>query len=41
MAIKLNIKNAYDRLDWDFIKKCFTNPGFADRWTAMNMYCQF
>lgn len=32
MAIKLEMKKAYDRLGWDFIKKCFTEFGVDDRW---------
>lgn len=29
-AIKLDMEKAYDRLDWQFIKKCFTNLGFSE-----------
>lgn len=28
MAIKLDIEKAYDMLDWNFIKKCFTDLRF-------------
>lgn len=37
MAIKLDMKKGYDRLDWKFIKKCFHDFGFADRWTSWIM----
>lgn len=32
MAIKLDMKKAYDKLDWHFIKRCFNKLGFVDRW---------
>lgn len=32
MTIKLYMENAHYRLDWQYIKKCFTNLGFADKW---------
>lgn len=31
MAIELDIKKAYDRLDWDFIRKCSTGLNFCVR----------
>lgn len=36
MAIKLDIEKAYDRLEWNFIKKCFADLGFCRwiRWTV-------
>lgn len=30
-AIKLDMEKAYDRIDWNFITKCFQNLGFADK----------
>lgn len=32
MATKLDTGKAYDGHDWDFIKICFTNSGFFDKW---------
>lgn len=33
MAIKLDMKNAYDRLYWNFIRKCFHDLGSSDKLT--------
>lgn len=32
MAIKLEMEKAYDRLEWDFARKCFQDLGFPNRW---------
>lgn len=39
MTIKLDMKKAYDRVDWDFIRKCFTCLDFCDKWTNWVMQC--
>lgn len=31
MTIKLEMEKTYDRLDWQFVRKCFTDFGFADK----------
>lgn len=33
MAIKFDMEKAYDRLDWDFLIKCFTDLDFSGKWT--------
>lgn len=30
MVIKLDIEMGYDRLDWNFFRKCFDNLGFCE-----------
>lgn len=39
MGIKLNIRKAYARLDWDFIRKCFFDLGFSDIWINWMIQC--
>lgn len=39
MVIKLDIKNVYDRLGCDFVKKFLTNLSFSDKWTNWIMEC--
>lgn len=33
MAIKLDIEIAYDGMEWNFIKKCFIDLSFCEKWT--------
>ncbi|XP_019158270.1 PREDICTED: uncharacterized protein LOC109154983 [Ipomoea nil] len=39
MAIKLDLKKAYDRLSWDFIKDTMVQAGFNDSWVKIIMSC--
>jgi len=39
IAHKIDIKKAYDRLEWDFIKKCLHKFGFHTRWIQWLMEC--
>lgn len=39
MAVKLNIEKAYDRFNWKFIKKCFSNLDFSKKWINWIMEC--
>lgn len=32
MAIKLDKKKSYDRLEWHFLKTCLSNLGFSHKW---------
>lgn len=32
MATKLEMGKAYDRMEWNFIKTCFQDLEFFDRW---------
>ncbi|XP_019160774.1 PREDICTED: uncharacterized protein LOC109157330 [Ipomoea nil] len=39
MAIKLDLKKAYDRLSWDFIQDTLERAGFQEDWTRIIMAC--
>lgn len=39
MAIKLDMEKAYDKLDCDFIKRCFSVLGFNNNWINWIMQC--
>jgi hypothetical protein len=38
-AYKLDLSKAYDRVDWDFLKKAMQRLGFAHRWIDWIMAC--
>jgi hypothetical protein len=38
-AYKLDLSKAYDRVDWDFLKKAMVRLGFAPRWIDWTMAC--
>jgi hypothetical protein len=38
-AYKLDLSKAYDRVDWDFLKKAMQRLGFAPRWVNWIMAC--
>lgn len=37
--MELDMENSHDRLEWEFIKKCFQDLGFRDRRTNWLMQC--
>ena len=37
--MKLDMKKAYDRLEWDFIRKCLLELGFHPQWISWIMEC--
>ena len=37
MAIKLDINKAYDRVEWEFLRKIMLKMGFSDRWVNLAM----
>jgi len=39
VAIKLDMEKTYDRLEWDFIHKCFQDFGFHQQWIKWIMEC--
>lgn len=39
MAIKLDMKKAYDRLEWQFIQTCLSSLGFFEKWINWVMEC--
>jgi len=38
-ALKIDIKKAYDRLEWDFITKCLQELGFHPQWIHWILTC--
>lgn len=39
MAIKIDMSNAYDRLEWGFLEAAMTKLGFENRWINLVMMC--
>ncbi|KAA3488532.1 non-ltr retroelement reverse transcriptase [Gossypium australe] len=39
MAVKLDMSKAYDRVEWDFVKKMMIQMGFAREWVGLIMRC--
>ena len=39
VAIRLDMEKAYDRMEWDFILKCFEEIGFHQRWNNWIKKC--
>ncbi|KAA3453673.1 reverse transcriptase [Gossypium australe] len=39
MAVKLDMSNAYDRVDWNFVEKVMKKMGFDRGWVDMVMKC--
>ena len=39
VALKLDMKKAYDRLEWPFIKRCLEQLGFHPKWIQWIMKC--
>ena len=39
MAVKLDISKAYDRVEWEFLRKIMLKMGFSARWVGLTMQC--
>ncbi|KAA3455040.1 reverse transcriptase [Gossypium australe] len=39
MAVKLDMSKAYDRVEWDFVKKMMLRMRFAQKWVDLIMKC--
>ncbi|KAM1232890.1 hypothetical protein ACFX2J_002660 [Malus domestica] len=39
LGIKSNMNNAYDRVEWDFLKAVMVKIGFDSKWVELVMSC--
>ena len=39
MAAKLDMSKAYDKVEWDYLKKMMLKLGFHEKWVALIMEC--
>ena len=39
IAVKLDIRKAYDRVEWNFLEAVMHRLGFSDRWISIVMMC--
>jgi hypothetical protein len=39
VALKLDMSKAYDRIEWDFLRKMMIQLGFQERWVRLIMKC--
>lgn len=39
MALKLDMKKAYDQVEWAFMKNLLVKMGFNERWIQLMMVC--